>query len=164
MAIGQPTESRLLQRRLAAANGPRAVFTWVEALGIGGHALASAPRGEPGCYDCLFSKNGAPYARSDFAAEGQDLTARLAGCSSSFTPYSYLDALRTAELAARLATKVLLGEEPEATLISRKGDAAKFITQGYKTSERFNAAGPEVIVRGEALANTDCTTCGRAAA
>ena len=78
------------------------VSTSVEAVGLGGHSIAIKP-GTPGCLDCLYMDPDTQLLtacmRTGLIAEGQRVTRQLTGCGA-FTPYSSIDATRTALLAA----------------------------------------------------------------
>ncbi|BEO39375.1 TPA: ThiF family adenylyltransferase [Serratia marcescens] len=87
------------------------ISTSVEAAGLGGHAIAMRP-GTPGCLDCLYidpdTQSLLPNMRTALMAPGQKVTRQLTGCGA-FTPYSALDATRTALLATeRVLTNVPL--------------------------------------------------------
>jgi hypothetical protein len=158
ITIGDVTVSRMLNENLARAH-TAAIFTWLEPLGIGGHALL-AHLGEElrGCYDCLFWDGDGQERlanRADFAAPGQSFTRDVAGCGSVFTPYGNLDASRTAELAARLALSALSGSVLEAKLVSWRGDPAAFHAAHYRLSDRWNVSASEPFP----LAQAACQTC-----
>lgn len=154
---GNITLSRWLNEELAKAD-TAAVFTWLEPLGIGGHALLTHVRG-PGCYECLFRDpkgNELLENAADFAAPGQDFTRDLAGCTSTFTPYGALDAVRTAELATRIALSALTGENIEHAMRSWKGPSDAFEKNDKQTSRRY--ALDEIELHEKRLAYV-CSTC-----
>lgn len=162
VAIGKPTVSRGLNLELRARGGPRAVYTWLEPLGVGGHALLTATPGQPGCYECLFiDDTGAELLApgTDFVAPDQYVLRRVGGCGTSYTPFSDLDARRTAELAVRLAIEALTGAEPEPCLRSWRGrvtDAARnlLLTPRYHLTQDQLNLDPRGFVRSE------CRVCG----
>lgn len=171
-ATGDPNTDRALNERLLQAPScPPTLFTWLEPLGIGGHAVTfPGPRQvarQQGCFDCLFTPNPLdpePVLENHaaFAASGQVFTRELAGCGNAFTPYSSLDALRTAELAARLAVEVLQDRVPGGLLRSWKGSGEAFRAAGYRTSPRHELSA-EVLERGCAdLSMARCKVCGSA--
>lgn len=169
-ATGNHNVDRGLNDRLYRIAGRGALlFTWLEPLGIGGHAVVVADRTRStavtgGCFDCLFTPHPADAApilsnRAAFAAPGQTFTRELAGCGNAFTPYSSLDALRTAELAARLAVDVLRGDIHGSLLRSWKGRPEAFRREGYRTSPRFELAA-ETLESGVELEAPQCRVCG----
>lgn len=106
-AIVLATGNSVLERsiiRLAYKNNWASliVSTSVEAAGLGGHAIAMRP-GTPGCLDCLYidPQTQLPLSsmRTALIEPGQKVTRQITGCGG-FTPYSALDATRTAHLAA----------------------------------------------------------------
>lgn len=115
------------------------LHTWLEALGIGGHAMVTN-QGGAGCYKCLYSVRDPEYGiynRASFAAKGQIFSKAMFGCAGRFTPFSSLDAYKTAGLAVELALKVLSGQEKRHPLLSWKGDSKHFLEAGYMLSDRY---------------------------
>lgn len=169
-ATGDPNADRALNERLFRAEGrPATIYTWLEPLGIGGHAVAfggsSQGTSPPGCFDCLFTPHPldpSPVLENHaaFAAPGQAFTRELAGCGNAFTPYSSLDALRTAELAVRLGVEVLQGRVSGALLRSWKGNGGAFQAAGYQTSPRHQLPA-ETLESGCAdVVMPHCRVCG----
>lgn len=156
-----PTLDRQLSREIHGT-GPRLLTTWLEPLGLGGHALLNARRGQPGCVECLYvGRDGQEqlHARSDFAAPGQDFTRVQAGCLDVFTPYADLDAQETANLAARLAVEALRGDAEMAVLRSWRGSADRAYAQGFATTPRFALTHEALVCRAEELAHPRCPVC-----
>ncbi|MDC0717501.1 ThiF family adenylyltransferase [Nannocystis bainbridge] len=169
-ATGDPNVDRWLNEiALDAAEAPPIVYTWLEPLGLGGHAALIAGHGpkQPrpaGCLDCLFTpaqEERAPALcnRAAFAAPGQAVTRELAACGNAFTPFGSLDATRTAELAVRLALQAMTGEHRGALLRSWKGDPAAFRTAGYRTSPRFEEPVERLEHAGEVFSQPHCPVC-----
>jgi molybdopterin/thiamine biosynthesis adenylyltransferase len=114
------------------------IHTWLEPLGIGGHVLALGIAESRGCFQCLFQQDetrGLVNVAS-FAAPGQLFQRQYAGCGGAFTPFSALDADRTATEAALLAGQVLLGEQQESVLASWFGETRRFVEAGFVLSQR----------------------------
>ena len=136
VALGDETvELRL--NELLGARLPR-VHAWLDPLGLGGHILATGLPKQRGCFRCLFDlhevhglQNGASFARA-----GQQFQKSFAGCSGSFTPFSAIDADRTALEAARLATRILEGKEERNVLVSWFGDTEDFEKARFELSKR----------------------------
>lgn len=173
VATGDPNVDRWINefaRRLPAA--PPIIYTWLEPLGLGGHAAlidghgSGRPRGA-GCLDCLFTpvaEDRTPTLcnRAAFAAPGQTVTRELAACGNAFTPYGSLDAVRTAELAVRLALQAMTGDVRDSVLRSWKGDPREFRRAGHETSPRFEFAAEHLEHAGEQFAQPHCPVCGGA--
>ena len=163
VAVGNPTVSRLLNLDLLAAHGPRALYTWLEPLGVGGHALLTGPCGAPGCYECLCIDDAGRELlspRTDFIAPNQPVLSRVAGCGTSYTPFADLDARRTAESAVRLAVRALEGKEPEARLRSWRGDADAARAKGLVMTERHTSRHEQLEAEETRFALSDCGVCG----
>jgi molybdopterin-synthase adenylyltransferase len=161
VAIGVPAFELMLNAKLAKmAQRPVAVFTWLEPMSIGGHAvLISADH--PGCLECLFegANQQMPMAhRTAFAEPGQHLTRDLTGCGGIFTPFSALDAVRTAELAARLTVEGLR-PNVENRLMSWKGSGASLETFEIRSTARFQTGPLYEEISGTSFARQDCPVC-----
>lgn len=163
-AIGNPTIELRMNKELAEMrSAPPAIFAWLEPLGIGGHALL-VQRSGSGCFRCLFEE---PYDPSDglynsasFAAPAQFFGRDLSGCGSSFTPFGFLDAGSTANLAARLSMDALTGRERGNPLLSWKGDSTEFTTQEFKLSDRYRRSDKHLFNSRYDYRSNACPVCG----
>ncbi len=131
----------------------------VEAAGLGGHAIAMRP-GTPGCLDCLYidpdTQDPLPNMRTALMAPDQKVTRQLTGCGA-FTPYSAIDATRTAILAAeRVLTNI--------PLYSRwAGEAVLAKAEGIQPSPTYDALRTRRVgadVEPVELAQPGCPCCG----
>lgn len=99
------------------------VCSSVEVGGLGGHAIAMRP-GVMGCLDCLYidpdTQQPVSGMTTALVAAGQNVTRQLTGCGA-FTPYSAIDATRT----AILAVERVLAETTTYTRWSGEGLLAK---------------------------------------
>jgi len=139
---------------------PAVLVTWLEAMGLGGHTLTVLPGGA-GCPRCLYSHPEAPlFNVASFSAPGQDLGSDALGCGSYHTPFSDLDAMRTAEAAARTAVSVLRGDEKGSLLRSWRGDERAFVAAGHRVSRRFLHEQDRHLSRGVGYAQPGCPQCG----
>lgn len=111
------------------------VSTSVEAGGLGGHAISMQP-GTPGCLDCLYwdpdTLRPATRLRTSLIAPDQKVTRQLTGCGA-FTPYSALDATRTATLAVE---RVLSNDVGYALWV---GEAQLAKLEGITASHTYDA-------------------------
>nr|WP_246363094.1 ThiF family adenylyltransferase [Deinococcus budaensis] len=163
-ATGEPTVSLSLAARPDLFGSTPVLHTWLEPLGLGGHAMVSRP-GE-GCYTCLLVRDdpAAPLSFGPaFAQPGQDFQLDELGCGSYYAPFSDLDARRTAELATRLALDVLRSRVGGAVLRSWRGDAAEFRAHGYVTTPWYDQVTPDVLGGGIAYRSAGCPRCGGSA-
>jgi hypothetical protein len=162
-ATGDVTVTRWLNRDLHPRCPARIVHTWLEPLGLGGHALLTAEGGAPGCYECLFvGEDGHEclHARSDLAAPDQVFHTMHAACGGAYTPYADLDARRTAELAARLTVEALHTSGLAPHLRTWKSDGRRFVAAGFRTSSRFALVGSELEVDADDWVEPRCRVCG----
>ncbi len=169
LALGNPTVELAINERLhGLPNGPPAIVTWLEPLGIGGHALLAGNAPGGGCFECLYTSSDdndeALESRAAFAAPGQPFGRALSGCGSLFTPYGSVDAARTAALAARLAVDTLCGKEVGNPLLSWKGDATAFDEAGFRVSPRYGFTGDDLHRLRYAHRTSRCPVCGVRAA
>jgi hypothetical protein len=164
VAVGDPTLSRWLNLELLGRDGPRALYTWLEPLGVGGHALLTGMPGSPGCYECLcLDSDGCERLSpsTDFVAPNQPVLSRVAGCGTSYTPFSDLDARRTAELAVRLAVRALTGD-PSPRLRSWRGDDEAARARQLLLTERHAASRAQLDMQETSFAGDGCALCRRA--
>lgn len=152
--------NRLLHQ---SADNPITVFTWLEPYGIGGHALLTRPS-NPGCLQCLFTSatsiNTPLRNRAAFAAYGQSFGKDDLGCGSLYTPYSGLDAQKTAMLAVQLSLDALIGREQGSPILSWKGSDTNFIAAGFQTSPRYEMTNDQLDTSRYSYINSQCPVCG----
>jgi hypothetical protein len=164
VAVGNETlEVRL--NRLLHGVVPR-VHTWLEPLGIAGHALAIGVRSDgAGCFECLLGvePNVGLFNRANLTAPGHEVARSLAGCAGTFSPFSGLDAERTATEAGDLVGKVLLGSCTPNLLVTWRGTDTDFERSGLPLSHRATtiAAGERKRVSGDEFSQDDCPVCAR---
>ncbi|WP_407572394.1 ThiF family adenylyltransferase [Deinococcus altitudinis] len=160
-ATGNSTHHLTLAGMLKASTGhPPVLLTWLEALGLGGHTLSVFSE-KPGCPRCLYSEPSAPlFNVASFSAPGQELGNDTLGCGTYHTPFSDLDAVKTAEMAARQAVAMLKGEDTGNLLRSWKGDERAFVQAGHRLSERFRRAKRKALREGEGFVSSTCSCCG----
>jgi SAM-dependent methyltransferase len=165
-ATGKPTVDLEVNARLKVVpGGPPAIFTWLEPLGLGGHALLTGNADKRGCFECLFTPSDGDAEReldnrASFAAPGQVFGRALTGCGSLHTPYGSADAVQTAVLTARLAADVLTGREGGNPLRSWKGDSSDFTRAGFHVSPRFEKAQGDLDAERYDYPTANCRACG----
>ncbi len=142
-ALGNPTvELHLNEYFHKTYNMPPVIFTWLEAYGIGGHAILTNNCGQNGCLKCLytdpFDKNSPLRNRASFAAADQFFAKQISGCGSVYLPYGSLDSVQTAVIATRLAIDVLCNREKDNPVLSWKGNSDLFLDSGFKLSEHYS--------------------------
>jgi hypothetical protein len=90
LAFGSPSIERSFSRALKGREHDLpVVFTWLEALDLGGHSLLMWTKGE-GCLNCAYRDDeGHPSLapRTAFLEPNQPVTRNLTGCSGAFVPY-----------------------------------------------------------------------------
>lgn len=170
LATGEETLERRLNRLLQS--GPPRLHTWLEPLGIAGHAFVCGGRmgdGDHsgytrGCFECLYRPDEVVglVNRTALTGAGQDIRRSLAGCAGTFSPFSPLDARRTADLAADLAAQYLTSTIAPPLLVSWRGLHTEFEAANYRLSGRASQIRPgaRVEVSGVDLIRDDCPICG----
>ncbi|RNB82106.1 hypothetical protein EDM59_21075 [Brevibacillus nitrificans] len=161
-AIGKPNDEMHINQLLhGLPNPPATIYTWVEPLGIGGHALVTLNDNKRGCYQCLFKPDSTDQIsnRASFSQPFQDFSRSITGCGSFFTPYSFLDASKTANLALEAGIKVLLGIEKGSPLLSWKGDSSAFEQLGYQLSSRYSFSVEKLHELRYHYIDDDCPIC-----
>ncbi|MGE6203004.1 ThiF family adenylyltransferase [Guptibacillus hwajinpoensis] len=156
VAIGNPNIERKINRLISKSSTP-AIFTWVEAYGLGGHALV-LNNGDQGCYECLIDNELRMY--SSFAGESDvPFTKNMNGCAGSFTPYGSIDSMETALLASRLVMRFLEGDVKGNPLVSWKGSSEIFRSEGFHTSQRYNNSIDSLKQDNYEYINPTCDVC-----
>jgi molybdopterin/thiamine biosynthesis adenylyltransferase len=163
-ATGNPTTELHFNKLLhGMEKGPLALFSWVEPYGIGGHAFLTRP-GTSGCLQCLYEpaddRQAALHSRVCFAEPGRSFGKDDLGCGSRYTPYSGLDAERTAGMTVRLALDGLNGREQGNPLISWKGSKDSLEAAGFETSYRYGQSLDQMHDRRYEYVRSDCPVCG----
>lgn len=158
-ATGDATTELHANAVLTGRDRPAMMFTWLEPLGIGGHALVSLPDA-PGCLECVYTDADGDLVenRMSFAAPGQSFALDLRGCGSTFTPFSNIHASKTAALASDLALAVLDGSMTSPCTASWKGDPREFLASGFALSDRYDMA---QTGRVDQFESATCPVCGR---
>lgn len=160
-ATGNATHHLTLSAALSkTSDAPPAVLTWLDALGLGGHVVTAFP-GMLGCPRCLYSDPAMPlYNRVAFARAGSELSQTAFGCGGYFTPFSDLDAVETATLAARVAVRVLIGTEKRNVVFAWKGDKTAFEAAGHEVSTWYTKSKRKALRQGIPYATPYCPVCG----
>jgi ThiF family len=103
LAFGAPSLDRSFSRSLKGRRFDMpVVFTWLEALDLGGHSVLMWTKGE-GCLNCAYRDDeGHPSlaSRTAFLEPNQPVTRNLTGCAGAFVPYGALQSRRTGLMAA----------------------------------------------------------------
>ncbi len=166
-ALGNPTVELHLNEWIWSSDGhPPALFTWLEPLGLGGHALLTHVHGverlERGCFECLHERTtsgGGLENQAAFAEPGKQYTRDMLGCGNRHMPFADLDAQRTATLAGSLALRVLHREIQGAPLMSWRGEKQAFEREGYSVTPRYSMEpGPSGEER-PSYVRPDCPVC-----
>ncbi|TDK58118.1 hypothetical protein E2K98_24690 [Bacillus salipaludis] len=156
VAVGDPNIERKLNELIYKTSTPT-IFTWVEAYGIGGHALL-VNNGDNGCYECLIDND--LQIKSSFASRSdKPYIQNINGCAGSFTPYGSVDSMETALIASRLILRFLNGDIEGNPLVSWKGSANEFRSHGFKTSKRYDEPSEKLAEPNYDYIETQCPIC-----
>ncbi|UGS90965.1 ThiF family adenylyltransferase [Ralstonia wenshanensis] len=153
LAFGAPSVERIFSRYFQSKAKPLPiVFTWLEALDLGGHSILTWSNRE-GCLDCLYRDDeGHPalHPRTSFLEPGQHVTRNLTGCGSVFVPFGALQARKTGLLAAEHLLSALKGVE-SASYRFWLGEGAEAAAAGLRTTNWWKTAAqttqPEATLR-----------------
>ncbi|MFS0749838.1 ThiF family adenylyltransferase [Oceanobacillus sp. 1P07AA] len=156
VAIGDHNIERRLNKLILESSTP-AIFTWVEAYGIGGHALV-VNNGGNGCYECLIDNELRLY--SSLAGKSEvPFIKNMNGCAGAFTPYGSIDSMETALLASRLVFRFLEDDIKGNPLVSWKGSSKTFEESGFQTSNRYNQSKDILGQDDYEYINRSCKAC-----
>ena len=161
LAIGSPTLERVFANYCRQQNTQTAALNcWVEAYGIGGHAILGVP-GTRGCWHCAYvdpETLGRGLASNlNFLAPNQDLNRTHGGCGIQFLPYSGTAASFTATMTADLAVRFLKGTIRVSSTVSWKGPSIEAEDRGFHLTYRYRHFADSLEVR--PLYNPDCDLC-----
>lgn len=148
LAFGAPSVERSFSRVLKDRRYDMpVVFTWLEAMDLGGHSVLMWTKGES-CLDCAYRDDeGLPSqaSRTSFLEANQPVTRNLTGCAGAFVPFGPVQARRTGLLAAEhllsAMTSVAAGDEPrKPSYRFWVGDGTAATKHGLRTMPWFQAA------------------------
>lgn len=148
LALGAPSVERSFSCALKGRQlDLPVVFTWLEALDLGGHSVLTWTKGE-GCLNCAYRDDegqASLASRTAFLEPNQPVTRNLTGCGGAFVPYGALQARRTGLMAAEhilsAVSSVADGDtarEPSYTFWV--GDGKVAAQYGLRTTPWFQAA------------------------
>lgn len=148
LAFGAPSLERSFSRVLKDRRyDTPVVFTWLEAMDLGGHSVLMWTRGE-GCLDCAYRDDeGLPSqaSRTSLLEPNQPVTRNLTGCAGAFVPFGPIQARRTGLLAAEhlLSAMNSAAAEDEARKPSYRfwvGEGTAAAKHSLRTTPWFQAA------------------------
>lgn len=148
LAFGSPSIERSFSRALKGREHDLpVVFTWLEALDLGGHSLLMWTKGE-GCLNCAYRDDEGQSSlapRTALLEPNQPVTRNLTGCSGAFVPYGALQSRRTGLMAAEHILSAVgsiaagdEGRQPSYKFWLGEGKAAA--EQGLRTTPWFRIA------------------------
>lgn len=140
-ATGNVTHQRRINEFIVQNKIPTPlIFCWVEAYGVGGHAVAVLPNSQ-GCLNNVFIDNESDepslYPNINFIRKDQKIKKNHAGCGTEFIAYSNIDAIQTATISSQLALKVLSNNLENSGYISWRGEQDLAIKNEIKLAHRF---------------------------
>ena len=132
IAVGSPSVSMEINKILKSLGHQNIVYCWNEAAGCGGHSVAVNMNRS--CLECLYEKDGVINAETalSLVEPDQEIAKNITGCAGVFTPFSYLDSCRTAEMAAQQVIEMLTSNK-HSVAVSWKGsnDHGLAVTDRY---------------------------------
>jgi len=133
-AIGDVNKERLLNKYILNCEVP-VIYTWVEAFGLGGHAVLTN-NGDKGCYNCLITDQ--LRCKVNFAGNSdKPFVKNFGGCLGTFTPYGSMDSMQTAIIATRLSQDCLVNQTKGNKVLSWKGNRELFEENSYAVDEAY---------------------------
>ena len=131
-AIGDVNKERLLNKYILKSKTP-IIYSWVEAYGLGGHAVLI---NQEGCYNCLITEE--LRCRVNFAGKSDKPFVKNHGsCLGTFTPYGGMDSMQTAIITARLVHETLIDNLKRNKVVSWKGNEKLFTDNGYEVDKSY---------------------------
>ena len=143
VAFGAPSIERSFSRHFRRESlALPVVFTWLEALDLGGHSILTWSNRE-GCLDCLYRDDegqAALHPRTSFLEPNQHVSRNLTGCASVFVPFGALQARRTGLIAAEHMLSALNGEM-KSSYRFWVGEGTAAVKENLKITNWWKAAG-----------------------
>jgi hypothetical protein len=148
LAFGSPSVERSFSRALKdRRHDIPVVFTWLEAMDLGGHSVLMWTKGE-GCLDCAYRDDeGLPSqaARTSFLEPNQPVTRNLTGCAGAFVPFGPIQARKTGLLAVEhllwaMTSMAAPDEMRKPSCRFWVGDGTAADRHGLRTTPWFQAA------------------------
>ncbi len=137
------------------------VYCWLEPCSVGGHSVL-VDGVSKGCLECFFDFAAqGPQKRCSFLKPYQNVTKDLTGCGGAFTPFSSLDAIKTATLATELILEQLLKKQTTSYRFwVGHNDIAK--SAGLETTAWYKKAVHQNVAETEkGFCKKHCSVCGR---
>lgn len=148
-AFGAPSIERSFSRVLKQKKiyDLPVVFTWLEAMDLGGHSVLLWTKGE-GCLDCAYRDDegsASQASRTSFLQPNQSVTRNLTGCAGAFVPFGPVQARKTGILAAEhllssMASVASGVEELNPSYRFWVGEGTAAAEHGLKTTPWFQTA------------------------
>lgn len=140
VAIGDPTLEQAIAGDLPA---PIVVTTWLDALGLGGHAILDDAT--PGCLQCLYHRDNTRVIPNTVSMikPGERVSRNLTGCTGTFVPFGAADAMETAAVAVRLLIDRLTSNDPVQKYRYWKGTDNLAQRERIQTSDWYDRAGTD---------------------
>ena len=160
-ATGNATQERVSNEVIRFTDTLKpAIYTWVEAYGAGGHAVAVMPE-KKGCLGCVYidKESGEPclYPNINFIEKNQNVITSHAGCGADYISYSNIDAIQTAAITSKLAIRTLTKETKESVSVSWKGSDNLAKHHGVELSHRFHRS--KNVLNEIPIAHGECSVC-----
>lgn len=151
-------ERRLNYLALKVADFPSVLYSWIEPFGIACHAvLICNPK--KSCFECCLDSNSLSYIPQVIKFERGTLTQQEAGCQSSFTPYSSVDADQAASIATRLALQWLSDNINQNTRHTFVGDTKQAQRMGLDISDMYKDVPSFTTLSSIIKKKSDCRAC-----
>ncbi|WAJ69531.1 ThiF family adenylyltransferase [Catenovulum adriaticum] len=142
-ATGDETEERSFNSWIYKAelnNTPVVIYSWLEALGLGGHVITTIPKVK-GCLNCCYIDNvtdePSTVSNISFISPNQEVMVSYAGCGTHFLPFSGLDAQDTASLSVRTAINCLNARPQQGFVSSWVGTPDEALSKGIDLTHRY---------------------------
>lgn len=151
-------ERRLNNLSLNVADFPSVLYSWTEPFGIACHAVLIC-NPQKSCFECCLDSNDLSYIPQVVKFERGTFTRQEAGCQSSFTPYSSVDADQAASIATRLALQWLSDDINQNTRCVFIGDIQKARQMGLQISDMCKDVPSFTTLSSVIQKKSDCRAC-----
>ena len=163
IVIGSPTVERVFAEYCQQeALGVPVINCWLEAYGIGGHAILAIPKAK-GCWYCAYvdpeTLTRGLTSNLNFLKPGQVVVRNHGGCGTQFLPYGGIAASYTATIAADLAVRFLAGEVAMSSKVSWMGSDVEARRASLEVTWRYRHFAESLRIL--PLHDVHCDLCDR---
>ena len=158
------TANTAIERRLnkiqTSSAFPPVLYSWIEPYGIASHAILII-KDKGGCFECCLDSSTLSYRYSVAGFDQENFSVQEAGCQTSFTPYSALEADQASSMASRLCLAYLNQELSTSTRYTWIGDLNILTKMNIKKNSMYDHMPELTLHKANIDKKINCSVCGQ---